>query len=287
MKYKILILGVTGMLGNTLYQYFGKIDDFEVFGTARSLRNFKKINSSKIIENVDIHNFDVVEGIIRALKPDLVINCVGVIKQLKDSYNPLITIPVNSLFPHKLNNLLNECGGRLLQISTDCVFSGNLGYYNESQKPDATDLYGISKFLGEIHSTNSLTIRTSIIGHEINSSNSLIDWFLSQTNSVKGYTKAIYSGFPTIEIAKIIHNYIIPNKNLFGLYNLSSNPISKFELLTKVSKIYKHEILIQPSDEITIDRSLDSTAFRTTTGYIPPSWDDLIKLMYNFFKTNK
>ncbi len=275
------------MLGNTLFQYFNEKENFEVLGTARSLKNYPNFERKNIIENVDIFNFDVVEGIIRALKPDLVINCVGVIKQLKDSYNPLITIPINSLFPHKLNELLDKCGGRLLQISTDCVFNGTIGNYNESHLPDATDLYGISKFLGEIHSSNSLTIRTSIIGHELNSTNSLIDWFLSQTQTVKGYTKAIYSGFPTIEIARIIDEYIIPNNNIHGLYNLSSNPISKFDLLNIVSKEYNHDIVIIPNEEIVIDRSLDSTSFRKATGYIPPTWDDLIKRMFKFYKKNK
>ena len=230
----------------------------------------------------DVAKLDELEELFTLYSPDYVINCIGVVKQLSESYSPLISIPINSLFPHQLDKLCSNYSSKLIQISTDCVFSGKKGLYQETDTPDAEDLYGRSKLLGEVISSNSITLRTSIIGHELNSNRSLINWFLSQSSSVNGFKKAIFSGFPTIEIAKILDEYVIPNKNLTGLYHVSSDPIDKYTLLKLVAEIYGKEINILEENETCVDRSLDSTKFRRDTGFEPPSWKNLIKSMHDF-----
>jgi dTDP-4-dehydrorhamnose reductase len=171
---------------------------------------------------------------------------------------------------------------KVIHISTDCVFSGANGFYSENDVPDALDLYGISKLHGEIDYLNTLTIRTSIIGHELSSNLSLVDWFLAQEGAVKGYKNAIFSGLPNIEIARVILDYVIPKSNLSGLIHLSANPISKYDLLMLISEQYRKSITIIPDFELVIDRSLNSDKFRNITGYIPPNWPDLIRSMHDF-----
>ena len=217
------------------------------------------------------------------LKPDVVINCIGMIKQLQNANNPLVVLPINSIFPHRLSLLCRLAGARLIHISTDCVFSGEKGGYTEKDISDANDLYGKSKYIGEIHDEfNTVTIRTSIIGHELNSKYALIDWFLSQDGTIRGYTKCIFSGLPTVELASVIKNIIIPNKELSGLYHVSSTPISKFDLLSIVAKRYGKNINILEDSEVVLDRSLDSSCFKQATGYEPPDWEVLIDAMYNY-----
>jgi dTDP-4-dehydrorhamnose reductase len=191
-------------------------------------------------------------------------------------------IPINSILPHRLANLCELAEARLIHISTDCVFSGEKGGYVEKDFSDAKDLYGRSKYLGEVDYPNSITLRTSIIGHELNSSKSLINWFLSQEGSVKGYKNAIFSGLPTNEMAKVIRDYVIPNPSLKGLYQVSADPISKFDLLQLVSDVYGKIIQIIPDDLVKIDRSLNSEKFCKATGFKPKPWPQLIKEMYEF-----
>jgi dTDP-4-dehydrorhamnose reductase len=184
------------------------------------------------------------------------------------------------MLPHRLSKLCALIGARLVHVSTDCVFTGEKGMYLESDISDAVDLYGKSKFIGEIQDQpHAITLRTSIIGHELASSASLVDWFLSQEGAVKGFTKAIFSGVPTSELARIITDFVIPNPQLFGLYHVSAEPIDKFTLLNEIAKIYEKKIDIVPDDHLAIDRSLDSTRFRQAVGYVPPAWPDLIQFM--------
>ncbi|MBA2628810.1 MAG: sugar nucleotide-binding protein, partial [Rickettsiaceae bacterium] len=169
-----------------------------------------------------------------------------------------------------------------IHISTDCVFSGSEGSYTEDDFPDAYDLYGRSKLLGEVDYPNAITLRTSIIGHELSGNRSLINWFLSQDKKASGFTKAIYSGLPTIELAEIIDKYVIPRPQMHGLYHVSSEPINKYELLKLVRDVYTKDIEIEPSDKLIIDRSLNSERFRNETGYKPPIWSKLVQKMYEF-----
>ena len=287
---KILILGATGMLGHTLFKHFSKMDSFDVNATARSLEGFScwfgMEQLERIIGNVSAENFDSVERVIDDIRPDVLINCIGIIKQLEESSDPLKAITVNALFPHKVANTCKNSGARMIQISSDCVFSGEKGNYTEDDKSDAEDLYGRTKFLGEVYYPHCITLRTSIIGHELNSKYGLIDWFLSQDGHTKGFTKAIFSGFPAVELMRIIAEYVIPNRALSGLYHLSAEPISKYELLELVAERYGKEIEIEPYDDFCLDRSLASTRFSELTGYKPPSWPELVDVMYRDFVAN-
>jgi dTDP-4-dehydrorhamnose reductase len=234
----------------------------------------------RIVVNVAVDDLDSIRKAIETVKPDVVMNAVGIIKQLPDSKNVITTLTVNSIFPHRLAELGKEFGFRLITISTDCVFSGSRGNYSEDDIPDATDLYGKSKNLGEVIDDNCLTLRTSIIGHELGSSHSLIDWFLSNRGGkVKGFANAIYSGFPTIVFAAIIDNLIRNYPKLTGLYHVSSDPINKYDLLRLVNEAYSANVTIERDEEFKIDRSLDSMRFRSETRFKPESWEQMIGVM--------
>lgn len=287
-KMKILILGISGMLGSTLFQYLRSSKNFEVFGSLRSkeYKNLSILEKKNIFYNVDGLEEAGLISVYETIKPDFVINCIGVIKQLDSAQNPEITIPINSVLPHKLAKLCQIYDSKLIHFSTDCVFSGSTGSYKETDVPDAKDLYGMSKFLGEVSDQNSITLRTSIIGHELEGNKSLVNWFLSQDTQVLGYKRAIFSGLPTIEIAKVLEQYIIPNKNLNGLYHLAALPIDKLSLLRLIASTYNKDIDIKEDTNLVINRSLDSSKLNKLIGYNPPQWDDLIKSMYNFHKSN-
>lgn len=285
MKKNILVLGATGMLGIAMMKVLSKDDSFDLTGTVRSLSSFvtlPKYLHKYLREGINIENFDSVIKVFDSVMPDIVINCIGIIKQLPESYDPLVVIPINSILPHRLARLCTSRNIRLIHMSTDCIFSGNKGGYHEDDFPDANDLYGRSKFLGEVDYVGCVTLRTSIIGHELTTANSLISWFLSQQGSVKGYTNTIFSGLPTNEMAIVIRDYVIPNSNLKGLYQVSADPISKFDLLQLVSQIYGKKIEIIPDNHVKIDRSLNSEKFSKATGYRPKPWSQLIKEMYEF-----
>jgi len=270
------------MLGHKLYQRISP--HFEVFATIRSdfdaVDRFGIFSRRSIISGVDVTEADSVRKVIETVKPECVINAVGLIKQVPASGEVVRTLSVNSIFPHWLAELAVEFGFRLITIGTDCVFSGEKGNYSEEDLPDARDLYGLSKLLGEVEGANSLTIRTSIIGRELSTSHSIVEWFLAQRGqSVRGFTKAIYSGFPTLEMADIIASLITNQPSLTGIYHVSSEPISKYKLLTLLNKYFNAGITIEPSEDVVIDRSLDSTKFRNLTGFEPPRWEQMIERM--------
>jgi dTDP-4-dehydrorhamnose reductase len=279
---KILILGGSGMLGHKLVQTWR--NSFEIAATFRRFDN-KFISAGifdgvKIYENIVAEEFNSVLNVIKEFQPEVVINCIGIIKQLKDAKNAIPSISINALFPHRLADVCLSIGARLICISTDCVFSGKKGNYKEDDFADANDLYGRTKFLGEVSTNNSLTLRSSIIGREIGTAHSLVDWFLSnQGKKIKGYTKAIYSGFPTVIFADILADLIINHKSLNGIWQVSSDPISKYRLLTLIRDEYGIDIEIEPSEEVIIDRSLNSEKFRSVTGFVPKTWEHMVKEM--------
>jgi dTDP-4-dehydrorhamnose reductase len=280
---RVLVLGANGMLGNAMMRVLSKKNDWRVFGTIRSLgvkTYFADEASERVVAGLDVENHAALVKVFGQIRPNIIINCIALNKQLVDEGDPLFTIPINALLPHRLAGLCNLIGARLVHISTDGIFSGKKGAYTERDTADAMDRYGISKFLGEVDSSNCLTLRTSVIGHELKRKNGLVEWFLSQKRNVRGYTKAIYSGLPAIELAGIIRDYILPNDNLSGIYHVSSDPISKYELLCLIADKYKKRIVIEPFDEVVIDRSLDSSAFQSLTGYRPPPWPELVHNMY-------
>ena len=272
------------MLGHAVMKLFAHEGQHETWGTLRS-ESVKQFFTHDIkpylIPDVDVLNQDALLEVFAMVRPDVVINCVGVIKQLNKASDPLHVLPLNTLFPHHLAKLCLVSGSKLIHISTDCVFSGEKGGYSETDTSDAKDLYGKSKYLGELHDyANTITLRTSIIGHELNSNHALVDWFLSQQGEINGFRKAIFSGLPTVELARVIHDFVLPKPELHGLFHVSALPISKYDLLNLVASVYSKKIEILPDDEFVIDRSLDSSLFQQATGYQPPDWQTLIKIMH-------
>lgn len=288
----VLILGASGMLGHTLFARMLSTDCYEVKATARKAAGLDRYFSSEMLNSVtvgvDADNFDAILKVMGEFKPDCVINCIGIIKQLAASAEHIPALSVNSLFPHRLAMLCKAVGTRLIHISSDCVFDGMKGNYLESDPSNASDLYGRTKFLGEVSSyPHCITLRTSIIGHELGTQYGLVEWFLAQRGSVNGFTKAIFSGFPTVEFANILVNYVMPNQELKGLYHVSSNPISKHDLLTTIAKQYGVSTEICATDDFSADRSLNSQRFQQDTGYLPPTWDKLIECMHSDFISSK
>ena len=282
---KVLVLGVSGMLGNAMFRKLSEDTELEVFGTVRGSfvrRFFKSEMADKIITGVDVENPDTLVRLFSEMKPRVVVNCIGLIKQLADANDPLQALPINAILPHRLARLCELSGARFVHISTDCVFAGKRGNYRESDPADATDLYGRSKHLGEVTYPHAVTIRTSIIGHELSSAHALLGWFLIQEGRVKGYTKAIFSGLPTVELANVVRDVVLPRPDLSGLFHVASTPISKYELLKLIAEIYGKEIEIVPDDTLVIDRSLNADRFNQVTGYFPPPWPELIGRMFEF-----
>ena len=285
MNTRLLIIGASGMLGNTLLRYFAAKDSFQVVASVRNSRcsyNMADAANYQLITGVEAENPDDWRRVFDEARPDVVVNCVGVVKQLAAAEDALVSIPLNSLLPHRLASLCAETGCRLIHFSTDCVFSGKKGGYLESDIPDATDLYGRSKLLGEVDYPHAITLRTSLIGHELHGARSLLSWFLTQEGCVKGFTKAIFSGLPTVEIARVIEDYVLPHHELHGVYHLSVDPISKHDLLSIVKDVYGKKIEIIPDHSLVIDRSLNSTRFREATGFVPKPWSELVQAMHDF-----
>ncbi|KLU67602.1 dTDP-4-dehydrorhamnose reductase [Desulfosporosinus acididurans] len=282
--YKVLILGGSGMLGHTLFRHLAGERNLDVFTTVRSSKVLSdwrpRDQMKKVRQGIDIHQMERLVEVFGEVKPDIVINCIGIIKQIPEAEDPIETITINALLPHRIASLCSKAGARMIHISTDCVFDGEKGNYAESDVSNARDLYGRAKYLGEVAYPHCITLRTSIIGHELKGNYGLLEWFLSQKDGVRGFRNVIYSGFPTIELSRIIADYVIPNSEMSGLYHVSSNPISKYELLKLINAQYGKNINIEPEDGVRSDRSLNSSVFRSLTGYSPPTWEELINEMY-------
>lgn len=281
---RILVLGASGMLGNAVIRILAQNDDLMVFGTLRGSQPMLQViaPSVRLLQGIHVDKQDSLLKAFTESRPDVVINCVGLVKQLANADDPLEAIPINSLLPHRLARMCELVNARLIHISTDCVFSGQRGGYRESDEPDSQDLYGRSKFLGEVSKSNTITLRTSIIGHELNRANGLVGWFLGQSGTINGYRRAIFSGLPTCELGRIIRDEVIPRVDLHGIYHVASQPISKYELLSLVKQIYGKDIEIVPDDYLILDRSLNSDRFRDVTNYVPPDWVSLISQMKAF-----
>lgn len=287
---RVMILGATGMLGSAMFRVLSANSGLVVYGTARSgncQQYFSDTPSGQLITGVNVENHDSLIKAFATVRPDAVINCVGLVKQLADANDPLQAVPINTLLPHRLAALCQAGGARLVHISTDCVFSGAKGNYLESDFPDAYDLYGRSKLLGEVDYPHAITLRTSIIGPELSGCRSLLSWFLAQQGSVKGFTQAIFSGLPTVELARAVCDFVLPRSDLHGLYHIASKPINKFDLLNLIAKIYSKDIEIIPSDELIIDRSLNAARFNEATGYVAPEWPVLVQSMYKFKQSGR
>lgn len=282
---KILVLGAAGMLGHAVFRFLARQDRLAVYGAVRqAARDHQPLADASgiLVPHWDAENPDATIRIFNEIRPHVVVNCVGLIKQLHEANDPLRAIPLNSLFPHRLAAIAAEHDSRLIHVSTDCVFAGHRGLYTEDDPPDATDLYGRTKILGEVTQPPGITLRTSIIGHELSSRRGLVDWFLGQEGPVKGFRRAVFSGLPTIEFARILHDHVLPRPELQGLYHVAARPIDKYALLKLISEVYGKDVDLVPDDALVIDRSLDATRFNQATGYQPPEWRDLVQRMHDF-----
>ncbi len=279
---KILVLGASGMIGHRMWATLSQLHD--VRGAVRRdslgpLSLIPGIDPNKCYYKVDAYQFDSVQKVLRDFKPDVVLNCIGIVKQLKDSNDHIKSISLNALFPHQLAKACHEINARMIQFSSDCVFDGFKGNYIETDFQDAKDLYGKSKALGEVnYLENTVTMRTSTIGREVFPHGGLLEWFLgNEGGKVTGYKKAIYSGFPAHRLALIISQYILPNTQLKGVFHIASQPINKFDLLKMIADKFKLNIEIGSNDSVSVERSLNCDQFCKETGFHPLSWSEMMK----------
>jgi dTDP-4-dehydrorhamnose reductase len=276
---KVLVLGATGLLGNAVFRSVSEMPGAQVTGTVRQANPaFTPAEASRLVEVGNIEDPKQQAALFDAARPDVVINCVAVGRPAPA--DPMRMISVYALLPQRLSYLCKSAGARLIQISSDGVFSGGKGAYTEDDPPDADDIYGTSKLLGEIDAPHAITLRTSIIGHELQSAGGLLEWFLSQQGECRCFTRAIFTGFPTIVLADLIRDIVIPRPDLRGIYHVASRPISKFDLLRLVAERYGKDIHLIADDRPAPDRSLVAERFAKATGYRPPDWPALVDAMY-------
>jgi dTDP-4-dehydrorhamnose reductase len=282
---QILILGASGMLGHKLFQklrerFPGTMATTRQDVARSSLSRVSLLRGADVLSGVDVARFDAFRERLAELAPRVIVNCVGIIKQRDEANSAIPSITTNSLFPHLLAEAASAWGGRVIHFSTDCVFNGRRGNYREEDQSDAEDLYGRTKFLGELTAPNAMTLRTSIIGRELSRHQSLVDWFLSQRGkSVSGFRRVIYSGIPTTEMAKVVARIIEQQPALTGLYQVVSQPISKYELLLLLRDAYNLDIEVQPDDTPVLDRSMRGEKFEGATGWRAPAWQEMVREM--------
>jgi len=288
---RVSIIGVSGMLGIALFFHLGDDPNLKVQGIMRkdslgpSLEALLLRDETFLVGGVkDLYGERLIE-ILKEFNPDVIINCVGCRQSPLSIKDTIEMITINSLWPHTLASLAQKMGARVINISTDAVFSGARGKYTESCTPSPVGVYGRSKLLGEINYPNCLTLRTSLIGHVSEDSDQLVDWLIRQKGIVNGYKNAIFSGLPTIELASIIRRILLEHKTLEGVYHIASQPISKYELLKLIVKIYGIEVTVVPVSEPVYDRSLNAASFFNATGYKPPDWQELVERMYKFYRS--
>lgn len=285
MSDRVLVLGATGMLGHKMIQVLDQ-RGFEVIGTVRgSMSDEWLINNSKwlayddigMIGGVSARDMNTVYNAVEQTNPDFVVNCIGIVKQLKESNDLELSYKVNTILPRKLAVFCRSIDTKLIHISTDCVFDGKVGNYTEDSPITAEDIYGLTKFSGEVDDDWNLTLRTSIIGRELNSSNGLLEWLLSNKGTqISGYTRAIFTGLTTMELSEQVADIIKYSDDLTGLYHISSDPIDKYTLVSKLNEAYCNGAIITPDDAVAIDRSLSYDKLQCVIGYVPKIWDDMI-----------
>ncbi len=283
---RLLVIGANGMLGNAVLRWFAADPVYAVTGSVRRMDSVQDLAAqapnARFVAGVDGSDLTAMRRLFEQARPDVVINCVGVVKQLAGADAPAVTIPINALLPHRLARLADTHGARLVHISTDCVFSGARGAYTEADVPDAEDLYGRSKLMGEVDYDNAVTLRTSIIGHELHTSHALLGWFLAQAGTVSGFTNAIFSALPTVELARVIRDFVLPNAGLRGTYHVAGPAISKYDLLQMVARVYGRSNTILAEPLPVLDRSLNAERFEAATGYQAPGWSDMLADMRAF-----
>ena len=284
---RIIILGGTGMLGNQLWRYLPSCFP-DTFVTIRNGRgdygNNSLYQSDRVIENVDVSDLNALTGVLKAIQPNVILNCIGLTKRREEPDNPIPSIFLNSLFPHHLAKLSGDIGARVIHFSTDCVFDGGAGHYKDNSMTNATDLYGRTKALGEITAGHVLTLRSSFIGRELRDGTELLEWFLAQQGEVKGFKNAIYTGLTTLELSRVIEHLLRGYPDASGLYNVSSEPISKYDLLKLIAGKMRPGMKVLPEEQFRCDRSLDSTRFRKVFDYNPPNWEAMVDKLSQKYK---
>jgi dTDP-4-dehydrorhamnose reductase len=293
---QILILGGAGMLGHKLFQRFRASPPdtaCTIRGTIASsaLSHIDRFQHGGVIEGIDGSDASALQSLLAQERPRVVINCIGVVKQRAAAKQPIPSIEINALLPHHLAESCRRIGARLIHFSTDCVFSGRRGNYTEDDISDAEDLYGRTKYLGEIACGDALTLRTSIIGRELAHDESLLEWFLRESprrngtkrpaghhdhEPVHGFTRAIYSGVTTNYLARVVESLIDEHPHLSGLYQVAAQPISKFDLLRLLRDAYRLDIEITPDPSLFCDRSMKGDKFARATGLVTPTWPELV-----------
>ena len=285
---KVCVLGAGGLLGHMLIRVLGATLD--VYGTTRESRSDSSplarfLPQDKWIDNIDASKFDSINKVFGTTNFDTVINCIGLIKQRNAQTTEHEMMLINAEFPHHLAQVANHQGARVIHISTDCVFSGDKGNYVETDTPDPVDVYGKSKLFGELNDVKNLTLRSSHIGRELTIRKSFIEWLLSQKSGhVEGYGHAIYSGLTSQELARLISELLNAKKGITGMFHVSSQPISKLEIINKLNELLNLEIDVTSDSKVQINRSLNSDKFRLATNLIPNNWD---KMLSDFCKDQK
>jgi dTDP-4-dehydrorhamnose reductase len=279
---RILILGGDGMLGHSFFVHLGSVKarpDVRVTlrQEMKAYQAYGIFTPANAFACIDARSIERLVEVLAEFQPEVVINCVGIVKQRSAAKESIPCLELNALLPHRLAILCKMIGARLVHLSTDCVFSGNKGNYTEDDVMDAVDLYGRTKALGEVHEKHCLTIRTSSVGYELGSQKGLLEWFLSQRGPVNGFVNAIYTGLATPELSRVVESLIFDYPSACGLYQISGNPINKYELLTLFKRILNHPIEVIPEGRFRCDRSLDSRRFRKEFSYAPPSWEAMIE----------
>lgn len=277
---KILILGGDGMLGHQLL--LSLQNKYDVHVTLRQEKHayqaFPMFHAKNSYFGIDVLRENDVARVMQDLKPAILINAIGLVKQRSIACEALPNLEVNALLPHRLAMLCEKYKTRFLHVSTDCVFSGRKGGYTEQDISDAEDYYGRSKYLGEVHYPHCLTVRTSFIGLELSRKTSLLEWFLAQTGEIKGFCRAIYSGITTQEMGNVVDMLLTRQPDLSGVWHVASEPISKYDLLMQLKNLLQRDdIIIKPDNDFICDRSLSGSAFEQKTGYRIPSWDAMLK----------
>jgi len=277
---RIIILGGTGMLGHQLWKYLPSCfpDTFVTIRNGRADYGHDCLyQSDRVIENMDVSDLNVVTVVLKAIQPKVILNCIALTPRREVPDNPIPSIFLNALLPHHLAKVAGDIGARVIHFSTDCVFDGVAGNYKDNSPTNAADLYGRTKALGEITADHVLTLRSSFIGRELRDGSELLDWFLAQQGEVKGFKNAIYTGFTTLEISRVIEHLLRRYPDASGLYNVSSDPISKYDLLKLIAEKMRPGMKVLPEEQFRCDRSLDSTRFRKEFDYTPPNWGTMVE----------
>jgi len=271
------------MLGHRLFADLRHRHDVRV--TLRqpleAYRDLGLFDFSTAIAGIDARVTDRLAEVFAAVRPDAVVNCVGIVKQRPSANDAIASLEINALLPHRLAVLCRMAGARLVHISTDCIFSGRKGAYLETEPSDAEDIYGRTKYLGEVAGDHCLTLRTSIVGYELTRKTGLLEWFLAQHGSVPGFSQAIFSGLTTNELSRVVERMLVDHPNASGVFHVSSSPIDKYSLLMLFQKYLSPDVEVVSDARLVIDRSLDSTRFRNEFGYQPPTWEAMVKELAN------